>query len=95
MPLFVFEWIRSGQKTIELRRGKAKEGSNAVFQCGRNILRGLIVKKEEGNLTGILRQDNFKDIIPSARSLEEATEYLKKLYEKVEGTFTAYCFSLE
>ena len=33
----VFEWIRTGQKTIELRRWKAKQGNNAVFQCGRII----------------------------------------------------------
>jgi len=47
----VFEWIRTGQKTIELRRGRAREGDKAVFQCGRSILRGIIVKKE-----GIPRQ---------------------------------------
>jgi len=29
----VFEWIWTGQKTIELRRGKAKKGDVAVFQC--------------------------------------------------------------
>jgi hypothetical protein len=27
----VFEWIRTGQKNIELRRGKAKQGNNAVL----------------------------------------------------------------
>ena len=53
MPLFmvkreVFEWIRTGQKSIELRRGRAREGDKAVFQCGQNILRGIILKKEEG-----------------------------------------------
>jgi len=41
MPLFVikkevFEWIRRGNKTIELRRGKAKKGDVAVFQCGKS-----------------------------------------------------------
>jgi hypothetical protein len=54
----VFEWIRTGQKTIELMRGRAREGEKAVFQCGRNILRGIIDKKEEGSLTDVLRQDN-------------------------------------
>jgi ASC-1-like (ASCH) protein len=54
----VFEWIRTGQKTIELRRGKAKQGNNAVFQYGRNILRRIIVEREEGNLTDVLRQEN-------------------------------------
>jgi ASC-1-like (ASCH) protein len=33
----VFEWIKAGRKTIELRTGKAKAGDQAVFQCGRNI----------------------------------------------------------
>ena len=42
MPLFmvkkeVFEWIQTGQKNIELRRGKTEKGDVAVFQCGRNI----------------------------------------------------------
>ena len=43
MPLFmvkkeVFEWIINKQKTIELRKGKAKKGEEAVFQCGRRIV---------------------------------------------------------
>jgi len=33
----VFEWIGTGQKTIELRRGKSKQGDHAVFQCGKEI----------------------------------------------------------
>jgi len=89
----VFEWIRTGQKTIELRRGKAREGDNAVFQCGRYILRGIIVKKEEGSLTDVLRQENYRNIIPSANNLEEAMTYLKRLYGTVEGMFTAYYFN--
>jgi len=88
----VFEWIRTGQKSIELRRGKAKQGNNAVFQCGRNIIKGIIVKKEEGSLTDALRGDNYKNIIPSANTLEEAINYIKKLYGTTEGVFTAYYF---
>jgi len=90
----VFEWIRTGQKNIELRRGKSKQGDNAVFQCGRNILRRKIIKKEEGNLTDVLRQDNYKNIIPSANTLEEAIDYIKKLYGTTEGNFTAYYFEI-
>jgi len=80
MPLFlvkkeVFEWIRTGQKNIELRRGKAKKGDVAVFQRGRNILRGIIVKKEEGSLTDILREDNCKNIIPIGVSQQTASEF--------------------
>jgi len=98
-PLFmvkkeVFEWVKTGQKTIELRRGKAKAGDRAIFQCGRNILRGIIISKDEGNLLALLRNLNFKDIIPTANSIEEATAYIKKLYGTIDGTFTAYRFAL-
>jgi ASC-1-like (ASCH) protein len=90
----VFEWIRTGQKTIELRKGKAKSGDQAVFQCGRNILRGKIVKKDEGSLATLLQSLNFKQIIPTANSVEEATAYINKLYGSTEGMFTAYRFAL-
>jgi ASC-1-like (ASCH) protein len=86
----VFDWIRTRQKTIELRRGRAREGDKAVFQCGRNILRGIIAKKEQGNLTDVLRQDNYKNIIPIAYCLEEAITYFKGLCGIVEGRFTTF-----
>ena len=34
-----FEWITNKQKSIKLRKGKAKKGHVAVFQCGRNLRR--------------------------------------------------------
>jgi ASC-1-like (ASCH) protein len=43
-------------------------------------------------LRTVFRKDNYKNIIPSAQSLEEAITYLKGLYGTVEGTFTAYYF---
>ena len=99
MPLFmvkteVFEWIKTGQKTIELRKGKAKAGDRAIFQCGRNILRGIIISKDEGNLLALLRNLSFKDMIPTANSIEEATAYIRKLYGATDGAFTAYRFAL-
>jgi ASC-1-like (ASCH) protein len=90
----VFEWIQTGKKTIELRKGKAKSGTQAVFQCGRNILRGKIVRKFEGNLQTLLQSLNFKQIIPAATSAEEAKAYIRKLYGTTDGTFTAYQFAL-
>jgi len=84
----VFEWIRTGQKTIELRKGIARQGDKAVFQRGRGILRGIIVKKEIGSLTDVLRQDNYKRIIPIAHGLEEAITSFKGLCGTVEGRFT-------
>jgi len=98
-PLFivkkeVFEWIITGKKTIELRKGKAKEGDQAVFQCGRNILRGKMVRKYEGNLQTLLQKLDFKQIIPTANSIKEATAYIRKLYGTTDGPFTAYQFAL-
>jgi ASC-1-like (ASCH) protein len=90
----VFELIKTGKKTIELRKGRAKSGDQAVFQCGRNILRGKIVRKVEGNLQTLLQSINFKQIIPTANSAEEAKAYIKKLYGTTDGTFTAYQFAL-
>jgi len=43
----VFEWIRTGQKTIELRRGRAREGDKAGSQCGRNIHRESLLRKRK------------------------------------------------
>jgi len=58
----VFEWIKTGKKTIELRKGKAKSGDQAVFQCGRNIPRGKIPRKDEGNLLTLLHNLNWKNV---------------------------------
>jgi len=90
----VFEWIKTGKKTIELRKGKAKSGDQAVFQCGQNILRGKIIRKHEGNLHTLLGSLNFKEIIPRANSVEDAESYIRKLCGTTDGTFTAYQFAL-
>jgi len=99
MPLFmvkkeVFEWIKTGEKTIELRKGKARTGDQAVFQCGRSILRGKITRKEEGSLSTLLQKFDFKKIIPSAKSSEEIKAYVERLYGTTNGIFTAYQFAL-
>ena len=65
-------------------------GDVAVFQCGGNILRRKIIKKEEGNFTDVLRKDNYKNIIPSANTLEEAINYIEKLQGTTEGVFAVY-----
>ena len=90
----VFEWIKTGRKTIELRKGKAKAGDEAVFQCGRDILRGKIVRRDEENLQTLLQSLDFKRILPTANSVGEAKAYIEKLYGTTDATFTAYQFSL-
>jgi len=95
MPLLrvkkeVLQWAEKYQKTIDIRKGKPQKGDIAVFQCGPYHLRRHIAKKETGKLTEIVRQDNYKAIIPTATSLKEALEYLQRLYGETDGVFTAY-----
>jgi ASC-1-like (ASCH) protein len=86
----LFAWIKDGKKTIELRKGNPSSGGIAVFLSGRNYLRLSITKKETGSLVTVLRQDNYRQIIPSAENLQDALNYLKNLYNTDQGPFTAY-----
>ena len=95
MPLFkikkqIFHWIKNGQKTIDIRKGRAYKGDRVVFQCGPFLLKMQIIKKKEGKLVKILRPDNYKAVVPIANSVEEAINFLKRLYGETEGVFTAY-----
>ena len=95
MPLFfakkeVFRWLSQGQKTIDIRKGNPKPGEIAVFQSGSHILRLKIAKTESGQLSDILRLDNFKAVIPSAVVLGDAISYLQGIYGVDPGVFTAY-----
>jgi len=95
LPLFfakkeVFHWLSQDQKTIDVRKGNPKPGEIAVFQSGSSILRLKIVKTECGQLTDILRLDNFKAVIPSATVLGDALGYLRGIYGIDDGFFTAY-----
>ena len=99
MPLFMvkkenFEWVRSGRKHIEIRKGKKMKGDEAVFVCSKWMLRGRIIKKKQGKLSSLMTNSNFKDVIPVAKSLKEATSHIENLYGTTEGTFTAYYFKL-
>ena len=95
MPLLyarkeVFEWLKQGKKTIDVRKGSPRLGEIAVFQSGPNILRLKIVKKESGQLMDILRLDNYRAVIPSAMQLGDAVDYLRGIYGVYDGVFTAY-----
>jgi len=86
----VFQWLAQGQKTIDVRKGVLKPGEIAVFQSGPNVLRVKIVKTESGQLTDVLRSDNFRAVVPSAAVLGDAVGYLRGIYEVDGGVFTAY-----
>ena len=95
MPWFlakkeVFQWLAQGQKTIDVRKGNPKPGEIAVFQSGPNVLRLKVVKTESGQLTDVLRSDNFRAVIPSAMVLGDAIGYLQGIYGVDDGVFTAY-----
>ena len=86
----VFNWLKQGKKTIDIRKGNPRRGENIVFQSGPNTLRVKIVKKESGQLDEILRLDNYKQVIPSAVGLGDAVDYLRLIYGVCDGVFTAY-----
>ncbi len=86
----VFQWLISGKKTIDVRKGNPKSGDIAVFQSGSDLWRLKIVKTEVGLLSEILRSDNFRAVVPSALELEDAVDYLKRIYGVCDGVFTAY-----
>ncbi len=95
MPLLyarkqVFQWLKEGKKTIDIRKGNPWQGKVATFQCGPYVLRFKIVKAESGRLWEVLREDNFRMVIPSAIVLEDAVGYLRGIYVGYEGVFTAY-----
>jgi ASC-1-like (ASCH) protein len=86
----VFEWLAQGKKIIDVRKGNPRDGDIAVFQSGPRTLRLRIVKKESGRLEEVLRLDNFRAVIPSALELDNAVDYLQRIYGIRDGIFTAY-----
>jgi ASC-1-like (ASCH) protein len=95
LPVFrtkkeAFQWLSTGKKTIDIRKGKPHRGEIAVYLSGRNVLRMKVIKKETGALTEVLRSDNFRLVIPSASVVEVAVAYLLRLYDGYDGLFTAY-----
>ena len=85
-----FDWLFSGKKTIDIRKGKSIRGQIAVYLSGRKVLRLRIVRCETGGLREIIRLDNFKLVIPSANSVGAAVAYVERFYSAVDGCFTAY-----
>lgn len=98
MPLLfakkeVFVWLKEGKKTIDVRKGVPRLGDVAIFQSGPFSLTRKILKTETGQLSEVVRVDNFQQIIPSATVLGDAIAYLNGLYGDCDGVFTAYYIS--
>ena len=95
MPVFrtkkeAFEWLKAGEKTIDVRKGDPSRGEIAVYLSGRKVLRMKITKREVGRLEEVVRSDNYRLVIPSAVTVEGAVAYLRQLYDVYDGIFTAY-----
>jgi ASC-1-like (ASCH) protein len=95
LPVFrtkkeAFEWLKTGKKTIDIRKGEPLRGEIAVYLSGRSILRMKITKRETGRIEEVVRLDNFRFVIPSAVTVEEAVSYLRQLYCSYDGVFAAY-----
>lgn len=86
----VLEWLQSGQKTIDIRKGKLRQGNRVLFVSGPHRLEMKVVGCQSGRLSELIRADNFRRVVPSAGSVEEAWVYLGRFYGDYDGVFTAY-----
>jgi hypothetical protein len=91
----VFMWLKEGKKTIDIRKGKPYRGDVAYFLSGPYKLQLMIVKRETGLLTDLVRLDNFKRVIPFAETPADAIRYVQGLYGGYDRVFTAYHVSTE
>jgi len=101
MPVFrtkkqVYQWIKRGEKTIELRSGKSLNGDNITFLSGRGqTIKARILRRQEGKLEDLLNAATFRKIVPSAKSLDEALTFVREIYPLADGMFTTYEFQLD
>jgi ASC-1-like (ASCH) protein len=86
----VLEWLKSGQKTIDIRKGNPRQGDRVLFVSGPYKLEMRVVGRQSGALGDLVRADNFRQVIPSAGSVDEALDYLRRFYSDLDGVFTAY-----
>jgi hypothetical protein len=58
-------------------------------------VKGRILRKREGHLHELLNSATYKRIIPTARNLDDAVDFVKGIYQSTEGTFATYEFEIE
>lgn len=80
-----FKAIKNGSKTVDLRkltkaRENIKPGDEAVFVCGRDVLRKEIEKTTRGSLDKITKKIDFKKIVPWAKSKKDFVNSIKEIY---------------
>ncbi len=95
MPTFlakkeVFEWLAEGKKTLDIRKGNPRNGRKILFISGPHRLELRVLSTQTGKLRDVVRQDNFRQVIPCAVTLDDAFAYLKQIFGSYDGVFTAY-----
>lgn len=101
MPMFrvkkeVYEWIKNGDKTIELRRGTSRKGDAVTILNGKGkFMKGRILRKQEGKIDDLLNMATYKRIVPTAKNIDEALTFIRQIYPSLDGTFTTYEFQLD
>ena len=93
MPLFrmykdIFECIKDGSKTIEVRNRLLK-GDEAVFLCGKQVIRKHITETKQFDLDDNFLSQNWKKIVPTAENGEAARRRLLEIFPN-ETKFYAY-----
>ena len=93
MPLLrvykdIFENIKDGTKTIEVRN-RLIRGDEAVFLCGRNVVRKRITGTKEFLIDDGFLLQNWKSIMPKAQDLESARNRLLEIFPN-NNKFYAY-----
>ncbi len=57
-------------------------------------MRARILRTHEGRLEEVLNVDTYRQIVPSAKNLDEAFAFVRKIYPLTDGAFTTYEFQL-
>ncbi len=93
MPLFrvykdIFQCIKDGSKTIEVRT-RMLRGEDAVFLCGKEVVRKHIIATKEFSLNDGFLSQNWEKIVPTAENEEAARKRLLDIFPN-ETKFYAY-----
>ena len=86
-----FRMDQNGKENYRHTQRLRREGDTAYIQSGKDHLKLRIVRKEYGKLEEVITQQNYKLVIPTAKTVQDAIDYLQDIYGKqYGGTYTAY-----
>ncbi len=87
----VMQWLKEGKKTIDVRKGSCRStDSTVVFMSGPHKITATITKTVTGKLGEVITETNYRQVIPTAQTLQDAYSYLNEIYGDYDGTYTAY-----